>query len=102
MGALIWSARPDVPLTEPDRDAAIEGMRVAAEKRIEGILGNSRRPHYGHAALLVASCVAFAPTSRSAELVRWATDLHQRYSRRRAVRQELARSCERIGVLLPA
>jgi hypothetical protein len=29
-------------------------MRIAAEKRVYGILDNSRRQHYGHAALLVA------------------------------------------------
>jgi hypothetical protein len=48
-----------------------------AEKRTEGILGNSRRQHYGNAALLVASCVAFAPKSRASELLRWAADLRQ-------------------------
>ena len=60
MVALIQGARPGVLLTDADRDAAIDAMRIAAEKRTEGILGNSRRQHYGHAALLVASCVAFA------------------------------------------
>jgi hypothetical protein len=102
MVALIQGARPDVPLTDADRDAAIDAMRIAAEKRTEGILGNSRRQHYGHAALLVASCVAFAPKHRASELVKWATDLRQRYSRRHAFRQELVRACERLGVLLPA
>lgn len=58
---LIQSARPSIALTDPDRDAAIDAMRVAAAKRTDGILDNSRRQHYGHAALLVASCVAFAP-----------------------------------------
>ena len=77
MVALIQSVRPGIALTDPDRDAAIDAMRIAAEKRTEGILGNSRRQHYGHAALLVASCVAFAPKSRAAELLRWATDLRQ-------------------------
>lgn len=36
-------------------------LRVAAEKRIDGILGQSRRRHYGHAATLAASCLAAAP-----------------------------------------
>ena len=69
--------RPSITLSDPDRDAAIDAMRIAAEKRIEGILGNSRRQHYGHAALLVASCVAFAPKSRADEILRSATDLRQ-------------------------
>jgi hypothetical protein len=101
MVALIHHARPGVTLTDPDREAAIDAMRIAAATRTEGILGNSRRQYYGHAALLVASCVAFAPKGRSAELLRWATDLRQRYSRRHAFREELARACESLGVFVP-
>jgi hypothetical protein len=101
MVALIQGARPGVALTDADRDAAIDAMRIAAEKRVDGILGNSRRRHYGHAALLVASCVAFAPKSRAAEILRWATDLRQQYWRRHAFREELARACESLGVLVP-
>jgi hypothetical protein len=102
MVALIQRARPGIALTDPDRDAAIDAMRSAAEKRTEGILGNSRRQHYGHAALLVASCVAFAPKKRAAELLRWAMDLRQKYWRRHAFREELARACESLGVLVSA
>ena len=68
----------------------------------ELILGNYRRQHYGHAALLVASCVAYPPKKRAAELLRWATDLRQQYRRRQAFREELARACESLGVLVPA
>ena len=92
--------RPSIALTDPDRNAAIDAMRIAAEKRLDGILGNSRRQHYGHAALLVASCVAFAPKSRAAEILRWATDLRQQYWRRHAFREELARASESLGVLV--
>jgi len=102
MVALIQRARPGITPTDPDRDAAIDAMRIAAEKRTEGILGNSRRQHYGHAALLVASCVAFAPQSRAAETLRWATALRQQYWRRHAFRAELARACESLGVLVPS
>ena len=73
-------------------------MRMAADKRTEGILGNSRRQHYGHAALLVASCVAFAPKGRVGEFTQWAAELRQRYSRRHAFRQELTRAFEALGV----
>ena len=100
--ALIQRARPSVALTDPDRDAVIDAMRVAAEKRLEGILGNSRRQHYGHAALLVASCVAYAPEKRAAPLLRWAMDLRQQYWRRHAFRAQLARACESLGVLVPS
>jgi hypothetical protein len=77
-------------------------MRVAAEKRVEGILSNSRRPHYGHAALLVASCVAYAPKKHVAELLGWAEELRQQYRRRHAFREELARTSESLGVTPPA
>jgi hypothetical protein len=99
---VIQNVRPSIALTDPDRDAAIDAMRIAAEKRTEGILGNSRRQYYGHAALLVASCVPFAPKSRASELLRWAADLRQQYSRRHAFREELARACESLGVLVPS
>jgi hypothetical protein len=99
--ALIESTRPSIALTDPHRDAAIDAMRVAADKRVEGILGNSRRQHYGHAALLVASCVAYAPKKRVAEFLRWAEELRQQYWRRHAFRQDLARASESLGVTLP-
>jgi hypothetical protein len=100
--ALIQRARPGIALTGPDRDAAIDAMRIAAEKRVEGILGNRRRQHYGHAALLVASCVAYAPKKRATPLLRWAMDLRQQYWRRHAFREELTRASESLGVLMPA
>ena len=77
-------------------------MRVAADKRVEGILGNSRRRHYCHAAQLVASCVAYAPKKRAAELLKWAEELRQQYRRRHAFREELARASESRGVTLPS
>jgi hypothetical protein len=100
--ALIEGVRTGIAVTDRDRDAAIDAMRIAAEKRVDGILGHSRRQHYGHAARLVASCIAFAPTTREAELLGWAVDLRQRYWRRHAFRDELARACERLGVFVPA
>lgn len=81
-----------------DADVAIEAMLTAADKRAEGVLNNSRRRHYGHAALLVASCVAYAPKSRHAELTHWAAALRQRYWRRHAFRQELTRAFDALGV----
>jgi hypothetical protein len=99
---LVQSVRPSTALTDPDRDAAIDAMRIAAEKRTDGILGNSTPQNYGHAALLVASCAAYAPKNRAAELLRWAIDLRQQHRRRHACRAELARACEPLGVLVPA
>lgn len=70
----------------------------AAEKRLEGILGNSRRRHYVHASLLVASCVASASKGQHAEAACWAGEIRQRYLRRHAFRQELAKAFEMLGV----
>jgi hypothetical protein len=100
--ALIESVRPGIAVTDRACDAAIDAMRTATEKRVDGILGNSRRRHYGHAALLVASCIACAPKTRGAELLRWAVDLRQRYRRRHAFSAELARACERLVGFVPA
>ena len=102
IATLIQSTRSSIALIDSDRDTAIDAMRVAADKRVEGILGNSRRRHYGHAALLVASCVAYAPKKHAAELLRWTEELRQQYRRRHAFREELARASESLGVTLPA
>jgi hypothetical protein len=96
--ALIRAVRPTIRLDSADRDALLDAMRVAAEKRIEAILGHSRRRHYGHAAMLAAVCVALAPTGRRREFITWITVLQQTYSRRSAFRQELSRALEGLGV----
>ena len=75
-----------------------DSMRVAAERRVDGILGRSRRRLYGHAALLVASCVALAPAGGGKDLSAWMMGLRQTYSRRHAFREERRRAMERLGV----
>lgn len=97
-GAFVRAVRSSLAVSAADADPAIKAMRTAAEKRIEGILGNSRRRHYGHAALLVASCVACAPKGQHAEAARWAGEIRQLYWRRHAFRQELAKAFEVLGV----
>jgi hypothetical protein len=64
IAALIQSTRSSIAPTDSDRDTAIDAMRVAADKRVEGTLGNSRRQRCGHAALLVASFSAVCPAPR--------------------------------------
>lgn len=96
--AVVQHARSGLVLSDADGDAAIDAMRVAAQKRVEGILGHSRRRHYGHAALLVASCLAFVPTRREAEFSTWAADLQQQYFRRSAFRAELAQARASLGL----
>ena len=98
IASLIQDVRPSIRLTDVDRDAAIDAMRITAEKRVEGILGNSRRRHYGHAALLVASCVASAPAGCEREFVKRAADVRQQYWRRHAFREELTRAFASLGL----
>lgn len=76
----------------------LDSMRVAAERRVDGILGRSRRRQYGHAAMLVASCVALAPVGRGNDLSAWMMGLRQTYSRRHAFREELRRAMESLGI----
>ena len=102
MAAVIQRTRSGLTMTDTAGDAAIDAMRVAAEKRVEGILGHSRRRHYGHVALLVAACVAYSPKRRAAEFARWAATLRDQHRRRHAFGTELACACARLGVRLPA
>ena len=98
MVAFIQDARPIITMADADRDVAITAMRIAAEKRVEGVLGHSRRRYYGHAALLVASCLAFVPKRREAEFSTWVADLRRQYSRRSAFKEELAQACASLGL----
>jgi hypothetical protein len=76
-------------------------MRVwvaRAERRVEGILSNSRRHHYGHAAMLAASCMAISPTDRGKEVSDWLAGLCETYKRRHAFREELTRAMVSLGL----
>jgi len=90
--ALIQDVSSNITLVDADRNSMVDAMRTAAEKRVEGILANSRRRHYGHAALLVASCLALAPTERGEDVSAWMAGLRQTYKRRHAFRAELTRA----------
>jgi hypothetical protein len=63
IATLIQHALSTIMVADEDLRSMVDAMRVAAERRVEGVLGNSRRRHYGHAAMLVASCVAPAPAA---------------------------------------
>ena len=79
------------------------GVAAASQRRSEPRVSSATpgEQHYGHAALLVASCVAYAPKNRAAKLVKWAMDLRQPYRRRHTFREELARACENLSVFVP-
>lgn len=60
------------------RQAMLAAMRTAAELRVAGVTTHKRRGHYGHAASLVAACVA---CDRSTETGQWAATLRKTYQR---------------------
>jgi hypothetical protein len=95
---LIQGVSSAMTFTEQDLRSMVDSMCVAAEKRVEGILGHSRRRRYGHAATLVASCVALAPAGNGKDLSAWMMGLQQTYSRRHAFREELNHAMESFGV----
>jgi hypothetical protein len=84
-----------------DRDVMLDAMRVAVEKRLAGILGQSRRRHYGHAATLVASCLAVAPRHRQKAATDWIAQLLVAHSRRHAFKTELQAALKSVGLAIP-
>jgi hypothetical protein len=98
IATLIKHASSTIIVADEDLRSMVDAMRVAAERRVEGVLGNSRRRHYAHAAMLVASCVALAPAAGGKDLSAWMMGLRQTYSRRHAFREELRRAMESLGV----
>lgn len=71
------------------RRAVLAAMKKAAESRVAGVTEQKRRRHYGHAAELVATCVACDKTD---ETRRWAAALQAEYKRFPALRDELERA----------
>jgi len=98
---------PELPIPKVDeilRDAGVEGiseakarkvvlaaMRKAAEVRVAAVTDQRRRRQYGHAASLVAACIA---CDGSPETGRWAATLRGKYRRFPALCAELDR---RVG-----
>lgn len=77
--------------TAPARKSVVAAMRMAAERRIEGVTGQQRRRHYGHAADLVAVCVRCDP---SPDTERWVGKLETEHRRFSALRRELDRALD--------
>lgn len=68
------------------RKVMLDGMRGAAEGRVAGVTGKQRRGHYGHAARLVAVCVALDP---SPDAEQWMMRIKDEYRRYPAFRAQL-------------
>jgi hypothetical protein len=101
VGAPIEELHSTLALHPSDRDVMLDATRVAAEKRLEGILGQSRRRHYGHAATLVASCLAVAPRHRQRAASDWIAQLLGAHSRRHAFKAELQAALKSVGPASP-
>jgi hypothetical protein len=96
--ALIKAVSSSMTLSDMDQNAMMDAMRITATKRVDGILGHSRRRHYSHAALLVGQCMAVAPATRRKALYTWLIGLQQTHSRRHAFKEELTRAMGNLGV----
>lgn len=71
------------------RRAVLAAMRQAAENRLAGVTEQKRRRHYGHAAELVAACVA---CDGSPEAASWLASIKTEHRRFPALRAELDRA----------
>lgn len=71
------------------RATVLAAMKEAAQNRIAGVTEQKRRRQYGHAADLVATCIACDGTR---ETMRWAAALKADYRRFPALRDELDRA----------
>ncbi|MBI4509686.1 MAG: hypothetical protein HY698_08605 [Deltaproteobacteria bacterium] len=87
--ALLALAGVDRISDAASRMLVLAAMKKAAESRVAGVTDKKRRRHYGHAAELVAICVA---CDKSSETPRWAAALKADYRRFPALRDELDRA----------
>lgn len=95
---VVRTAGPAASIDLVGREAMLEAMRVVATKRVEGILGNKRRRHYGHAATLVACCLELAPAVGKREVIaEWVSEQRRAYSRFSAFQKECRRALASIS-----
>jgi hypothetical protein len=95
---ILGKARSTLRMSANGREAMHSALRLAAAKRVEGILGNKRRRYYRHAALLVACCLELAPAvGKEAEIAAWVGDLRRTYSRFHAFQEECERALASIA-----
>lgn len=77
-------------LTADNRKTMLEAMKTAAARRTDGVLGEKRRRHYEHAAMLIACCVELeAELALAAGVSAWAEALRTRASRFPAFQEQL-------------
>lgn len=98
MMQFVRDACAGVVLCDAERVVLHDAMVVAGQKRVDGIVGASRRRHYAHAATLVAACVACAPEDVEKATSGWVAGLRRTHSRKHAFREELTRALAAVGV----
>lgn len=86
IGMLLHQAGVTAATDSKTRAAVLEAMRKAAARRIEGVTGNKRRRHYGHAATLALAC---AQVDGSPEAASWLAAIRDEYRRYPALQREL-------------
>lgn len=74
--------------------AVLGAMRIAAEKRIRGVIRNKRRRYYGHAASLARACLQVEPGE---ETQAWFSGIEQTYRRYPAFQRELRGGMDGFG-----
>ena len=85
-------------LSRDDRKVMLDAMKTAAVRRTDGVLGEKRRRHYGHAAMFVACCLELDDRSGKATATSpWAEALRARTSRFPAFQQELRAALGKAG-----
>lgn len=70
------------------RNALLQGMKKAADKRVSGVTGKGRRKYYAHAAQLVAACLK---VDSSEETIKWVNTLKKEYRRYPALQAEFSK-----------
>jgi len=95
---LIACARVGARIDARDRVAMLKAMQAAARKRVASILGNTRRRHYDHAAILVACCLQLDPlAAKPGAIAKWVDDLRRKYSRFPAFQRALDRALSEVS-----
>lgn len=89
LGSILETAGVGGPLDDRLRATLLQALRTAAERRLAGLAGKTRRRHYAHGAELVAACMEHDPSPGSAT---WLATIRERYRRYPALRAELDRA----------
>lgn len=83
-------------LTSADKGAALAAMKVAAERRTDGVLGEKRRRQYDHASQLIACCAEIEGQASGAIRSAWVENIRARTSRFPAFQAALRKALAQV------